>query len=214
MSKFKELFKFDKGCSTQTKHSIRTSGPPCRQKQRSVSQTKREIVQKELNDMLSLGVICKSRSAYSSPVVLVKKPDNKRRFCVDYRELNSITKSDNYPVPGVQERLSGLKGAKYFIKLDLFAGYWQILITEEDIPKTTFIANGQLYEFIVMPFGLETAPATFQRMMDEVLEGLIDKGVLVYLDDVLIYEDNIELLYKRLETVLQRLKVSNLHIRD
>ena len=82
-----------------------------------------------------------------------------------------------------------------------------------DIEKTAFIANGQLYEFVVMPFGLKTAPATFQRMMDEVLEGLIDKGVLVYLDDVLVYADTIELFYKRLETVLQRLEEENLHIR-
>ena len=86
-------------------------------------------------------------------------------------------------------------------------------MTEVEILKTAFIANGQLYEFTVMPFGLKIAPATLQRMMDKVLEGLIDKGVLVYLGDALIYADSIELLYKRLKTVLQWLKISKLHIR-
>jgi len=213
MSQYKKLFEFKMGSSTAVEHKIHTKGEPVKQKAYWVSPTQRGDIDKEITKMLKAGVIRKSKSPYASPVVLVRKPDGSWRFCVNYRRFNKMSLSDNYPVVGIQQKLSGLNGAKFFIKIDLAAGYWQIPLRKEDIAKTAFIANGQLYEFTVMPFGLKTAPATFQRMMDDVLEGLIEDSVLVYLDDILIYGSTFEEIMERFNQVFNRLDNANLQIR-
>jgi len=128
--------------------------------------------------MLKLQQVRPSSSPWSSPVLLVKKKDRTKRFCIDYCKLNAVTKKDVYPLPQINNALNHLKNRKYFTILDLISGYYRIPIRGEDKEKTEFITHSGLYEFNVMPFGLTNAPATFQNLMNVTLGGLIGKSVL------------------------------------
>lgn len=168
-------------------------------------------LRKQLDELLSKGFIQPSASPWGSPILFVKKKDGSMRLCVDYRALNKLTIKNRYPLPRIDDLLDRLHGAKYFSKLDLASGYWQIPVKPDDVPKTAFRSRYGHYEFTVMPFGLCNAPATFQRMMNDVFRDCLDKFVLVYLDDVLIFSKTAEEHERHVRQVLELLRKHKLY---
>ena len=142
-------------------------------------------------------------------MVLVKKKDGSMRFCVDYRRLNEITKADAYPMPRVDDLTDQLGGAKYLSTLDLTRGYWQVPMEATAKEKTAFVTPYGLCQFRVMPFGLNGAPATFQRLMDQVIRGAED-FTGAYLDDLVIFSKTWEEHLGHLRNIFTRLRQANL----
>ena len=156
--------------------------------------------------MLKKGFIRPSTSPCGSPIVLVRKKDGSWRMCIDYRALNKITIKNHYPLPRIDDLLDQLKEAVYFTKLDLHSGYHQVRVAEQDAWKTSFKTKQGLYEWMVIPFGLTNAPATFMRLMNDVLRPFLDDFVIVYLDDILIFSKTWEEHLKHVKQILDVLK--------
>src|SRR4051812_12436030 len=129
---------------------------------------------------------------------------------MDYRKLNRITKKDNHPLPRINEMLDKFEGSQWFSSIDLTNAYWQVEIDEKDIEKMAFITSEGLYEFLVMPFELYNVPATFQRLMHEVLGNLIYTKTSVYLNDIIIHLKTFEQHLKDIDEVIGKLRNAKL----
>ena len=138
---------------------------------------------------------------------------------MDYCKLNAATKMDVYPLPRIDDSLDLLAHTKYFSTLDLASGYWQVKMDDAFWEKTAFTTHVGLYEFHVMPFGLCNAPATFQRLMENVLAGLVSNRCLLYIDDILVigrtfqeHLENLRKVFERLHQAGLRLKPTKFHL--
>ena len=194
-------------------HGIETHGPPLCQPYRRQNPAVRREEMAQVQQMLSSNVFRPSNSPWASPVVMVRKKDGSLHFCVDFRQLNSATVKDAHPLPRIDDLLDALHGARWFSTLDLKSGYWQVPISEQDKEKTAFqTSSGQLFEFNQVPFGLCKAPATFSRLMDQVLAGLHWETCLFYLDDIVVFSSPWEEHLARLREVFERLRHANLKL--
>ena len=212
LKQFEEVFHHLPGQTAVTEHRVETGGAtPVRLAPYRIPQAFREDVQKELTEMLEHGVIEHSTSEWAFPMVVVQKKDRTLRLCVDYRRLNALSKSDAYPMPQVDDLIDQVGGAHYISTLDLTKGYWQVPVAQHDREKTAFTTPYGLFHFCRMPFGLQGAPATFQRMVDKLLDGL--EYASAYLDDIIIFSSNWEDHLLHLEAVLQRLKQAGLTVK-
>ena len=192
---------------------LKTDTAPIKQRVRRVPMDQIPLIREEIEKMLKAGVISRSYSPWSSPVVLVRKRDGSVRFCIDYRRLNRSTIKDAYPLPRIDDALNALSKAKYSASLDLYSAYWQVPMYPDDKEKTAFATQQGLFEFNRMPFGLTNAPATFERLMELVLAGLTWDKCLVYLDDVMVFGETKEELKNNLEEVFLRLRDVDLRLK-
>lgn len=187
------------GCTNLVQHEITTQATPIKQRYYPVNPKVQIHLDKELDQMLEAGIVEPSNSPWSSPVLLVKKPNGTFRFVVDYRKLNAVTKRDAYPLPYVNSILDKLRNSRYLSSIDLKSAYWQIPVAPDSKDKTAFTVPGRgLYQFNRMPFGLHNSPATWQRLMDNMFGPLFEPYVFVYLDDIIIttptFEKHLEIL--------------------
>ena len=197
----------DLGRTFKTKHPIPMhDDSPFKLPYHRIPPSMFEEVRNHLKEMLALDAIRVSQSPYASPVVLIRKPNGKIRFCIDFRKLNSRTKKDAYSLPRIDEMFDSLYGAKWFSSLDIKSAYWQVEVEEADKEKTAFTVGPLgFYECNRMPFGLSNAPATFQRLMESCLGDMNMQSCLIYLDDIVVFSQTFEEHVERLEKVFQRL---------
>eukprot|EP00253_Pinus_taeda_P010929 PITA_10929 len=157
-------------------------------------------------ELLQKGHIRPISSPYGSLILLVQKKDGTWRFYIDYRALNKITVRNRYLIPWIDDLLDQLKGKKYFSKINLKPRYHQVPIEPSDVWKTSFKAKESLFKWLVMPFGLTNAPATFLRLMDDILQPFTNSFVVVYLDEILIFNQSWEEHLHHIRRVLQTLR--------
>jgi hypothetical protein len=138
----------------------------------------------QLKEMMDKGYIRPNVSPWGAPVLFVKNKDDALRLCIDYRQLNKTTIKNKYLLPRIDDLFDQLRGASIFSKIDIRSGYYQVRIKDEDIHKTAFRTRYGHYEFVVVPFGLTNAPATFMCLMNNVLSKFLDRFVLVFIDDI------------------------------
>ena len=212
--KYKDVLQDVPGRTTLVQHDIPTGDAvPIRLPPYQLAHHSQEVVREEIRTFLDQGIIRPSKSPWAAPIVLVKKKDGTQRMCVDYRKLNKVTVNDPYPLPNIEELIANLGSSRFITTLDLTKGYYQVPVTPKHQEKTAFVTPYGKYEFVTMPFGLISAPSTFQRLMDEVLDGLHEFTV-AYLDDILIHSQTWDQHMKHLDTVFTKLRNAGLNVKE
>ena len=128
-----------------------------------------------------------SKSNWSSPCILVPKPDGSYRLCTDYRKVNTVTKTDTYPIPRIDDCIYKIGNARNVSKFDLLKDFWKVPLTKRAKEISAFVTPDGLFQYKVMPFGIKNSHATFQRLINQVISGLTDCDA--YIDDVIVYSE-------------------------
>ncbi|GJP59701.1 hypothetical protein CLOP_g14975 [Closterium sp. NIES-67] len=178
-----------------------------------LTQPKLHELRNLFDNLLAKGFIRPSTSPFAAPILFTPKKDGRLRMCTDYRAFNQVTLKSRFPIPRTDELIDNLRGARYFSKIDLRGGCHQIWVFADDCHKIVFRTRYGSYEYTVMPFRLTNAPSTFQLTMNGVFRDLLDKCVIIYLDDILIYSKTREQHLKDLEAIFQWLQHHRLQVR-
>ena len=201
-------------------HEIDTKDrKPFRERLRQYAPAVQKIIDDEVQAMLKQGVISLSKSPYASNLLLVRKPDSsseggvKNRVCASFVQLNDQTEKDSYPLPNIQYIFDRIGRSKLFTTMDLLSGFWQVMIRPEHRHKTAFITMRGLYEFVVMPFGLCNAPATFQRLMDAVILPEYRSFIETYIDDLMTHSHSFSDHVNHIKILLNALRKHNLVVK-
>jgi hypothetical protein len=190
-------------------------GAPIKRGSRPLSPFERDEIDRQMAPMEKWNVIRTSTSPFAAPVILARKKGGKWRFCVDYRALNKMTVPSRYPLPRIDGILDKHRPARFFTTLDAQSGYWQIPMHPDDVHKTAFLTHRGLFEFLRMPFGLTTAPGTYQMVMDDLLQEELrgtTPTVTQYLDDTLLFTVTFEEHLVVLEAVLTKVESIDLKL--
>jgi len=213
LQEYEDIFSDRPGTTSVIEHRIQLlDDNPVRCRAYPVPHAVIDEVIEEVREMERLGVIEKSDSPYSSPLLMVKKKDGRNRPVVDFRKLNKITVFDAEPMPSIENIYGRLSSAQYFSKLDFCKGYWQIPMSVEDRQKTAFCTPIGLYQFTRMPFGLQNACATYSRMMRHVLDGMQQTDNFV--DDVLSFTDGWSQHLQELRELFSRVREAGLTVKN
>jgi hypothetical protein len=196
-------------------HRIDTGAhPPVRKRAYRHSPADRVEISRQTQEMLRSGIIEETDSPWSSPVLLVSKKDGTKRFCVDYRAVNSSMALTLWPLPTLEEVLDSISevGPKFFTNCDLKAGYWQVALDPEAADRSGFQTHKASYICKRLPFGLCNAVQMFSALMQRVMKGRPASTVLVYLDDTLIMGKDPSDLLKKMDEIYARFCAANLRI--
>ena len=203
------------GQTKQTQFHINTgNSQPVAVRARRTPYHLRPEVSRQIEMMERRGIIQKSNSPWSAPIIMVRKSDGSYRFAVDFRELNRKTVDEVVYLPSVKECLDSLAGSQLFTTLDLNSAYWQVPVAADDRKKTAFSTEEDKWEFLVMPFGAKGAPGCFTRLMSEVLRGLLGNGVTAYLDDIIVGGKTVPEHFALLQSVFERLRRAGLTVKS
>ena len=217
LQKHEEVFskdEYDLGHTHLVEHTIDTGdAKPIKQLPRWIPIALTGEEHEALGKLQAQGVICPSTSPWSSPIVLVWKKSGQVWPCIDYQQLNKVTKDVAYPIPRTQDCLDAMIGATMFLTMDITLAYNQVLVAEKDIPKTAFVTKYGLYEFTKMPFGLSIAPQTYECLMELTLSGLQWSLCLIYLDDVIVFFHDFDEHIDRLDKVLSWIGAAGLKLK-
>ena len=210
---FATVFSHLPGKTELTFHEIRTAGAtPIRMPPYWIPVAYQKQVREELKAMEEIGIIEPAKSSWSSPMVMIKKKDGGVRLCGDYCKLNELTEEDPYCMPRADELIERIGRATYITTLDMTKGFYQVPMKVGDRVKTVFTTPLGRYQFIRMPFGLKEAPATFQRLVDGLLDGTHDYAV-AYIDDVAVFSTSWTEHLEQLKEILTRVKDAGLTLR-
>lgn len=203
------VFRDTPGLTTWAVHDIDVGdNKPVKQAPYRASPTRVQALQDELDYMLEKDLIERGWSEWASPVTLQPKPGGKMRFCIDFRKVNALSRTDTYPLPRVDDSIDAIGASKYITKVDLAKGYWQVPLTPRAQQIASFVVAGGVYQCKVMPFGLKNAPSTFQRLNDRVVDGV--PNCSVYIDDVIVYDVSWEAHMDHVTTLFRRLNEAGL----
>lgn len=189
IGEYPELFGDIPSQTTVLQHDIDVNGSvPVRQHPYRINAVKRDAMKQEVQYLLDNELAKPSSSPWSSPCLLVPKPDGTARFCTDFRKVNAITVPDSYPLPRMEDCIDNIGSAKFVTKLDLLKGYWQVPLTPRASEISAFVTPDDFLQYNVLAFGLRNAPATFQRLVNTVLAGV--PNCYAYLDDLVVKSDS------------------------